>query len=36
MAKGIMGKRALDMLNRASEIKSEIEFCGEDKVQRSR
>ncbi len=30
MAEGILSKRALDMLNRASEIRSEIEFCGED------
>jgi hypothetical protein len=29
MAKGILSKRALDMLNRATEIKNEIEFCGE-------
>ncbi len=30
MAKGILSKRALDMLNRASEIKSAIDFCSED------
>ena len=30
MAKGIPSKRALDVLNRASEVKSEIDFCGED------
>lgn len=30
MATGILSKRALDMLNRAGEIKSEINFCGED------
>lgn len=30
MAEGILSKRALDTLNRASEIKSEIDFCGED------
>ena len=30
MAKGILSKRALDVLNRAKEVKSEINFCGED------
>lgn len=30
MAKGILSKRALDVLNRASEVKGEIDFCGED------
>jgi len=30
MAKGILSKRALDTLNRANEIKNEIDFCGED------
>jgi hypothetical protein len=30
MAIGILSKRALDMLNPAGEIKSEIDFCGED------
>src|SRR5205823_14905355 len=29
-AKGTLSKRALDVLNRATEIKSEIDFCGED------
>jgi hypothetical protein len=29
-AKGILSNRALDILNRASEIKSEIDFCGKD------
>ena len=29
-AKGILSNRALDILNRAGEIKSEIDFCGED------
>jgi hypothetical protein len=30
MAKGNLSKRALDILNRASEVKSAIDFCGED------
>jgi hypothetical protein len=30
MAKGNLSKRALDALNRASEVKSMIDFCGED------
>jgi hypothetical protein len=30
MAKGNLSKRALDILNRASEIKRAIDFCGED------
>jgi hypothetical protein len=30
MARGILSKRALDMLNRADEVKSDIDFCGED------
>lgn len=30
MAKGILSKRALGMLNRASEIKGDIDFCAED------
>ncbi|MGA8030561.1 MAG: hypothetical protein WB992_25740 [Bryobacteraceae bacterium] len=30
MAKGPLSKRALDALNRASEIKGEIDFCGKD------
>jgi hypothetical protein len=30
MAKGNLSKRALDVLNRAREVKSEIDFCGED------
>lgn len=30
MTRGILSKRALEMLNRAGEIKSAIEFCGED------
>ena len=30
MAKGILTKRALDTLNRASEIKADIDFCGEE------
>ena len=29
MTKGILGKRALDLLNRASEVRSEIDFCDE-------
>ena len=29
-AKGILSNRALDILNRAGEIKSEFDFCGED------
>lgn len=30
IAKGILSKRALDVLNRASEIKSDIDYCGEN------
>lgn len=30
VAKGILSKRALDMLNRASEIKGDLDFCGQD------
>ena len=30
MSNDILSKRALDILNRASEIQNEIEFCGED------
>src|SRR5579862_815087 len=30
MANAVLSKRALDILNRASEIKSDIDFCGED------
>ena len=30
VSKGSLSKRTLDILNRASEIKSEIDFCGED------
>src|SRR5579863_10469363 len=30
MAKGILSKRALDMLNRAGEIRGDFDFCGED------
>jgi hypothetical protein len=30
MAKGNLSKRALDMLNRAGEIKSNFDFCGAD------
>jgi hypothetical protein len=29
IAKGILSKRALYMFNRASEIKSEFDFCGD-------
>lgn len=30
MANGILGKRAPDVLNPASEVKAEIDFCSED------
>ena len=30
MSDRILGNKALDVLNRAVEIKSEIDFCGED------
>jgi hypothetical protein len=30
MAKGNLSKRALDVLNRAGEVKSTIDFCSED------
>jgi len=30
MSKRNLGKRALDVLNRVSEIKDDTDFCGED------